>query len=249
VRESDARLNPAAVPESMPQSVEGPRPLPGAGLPAPAGASASADAEYLAFEDIFYDAAVVDEKMAGYIPRLTQVAKTLPPDLPFLDVGCGRGELLGHMREAGLACVGVETNALECEQLREQGFEVHNTDALSYLRGLKDSSLAGVTAIQVIEHLEPDYLLAMIEAMGAKVRAGGLVVIETPNSKCLSVHGTFYLDVSHRRLYPIETVAFHLARSGFGSLRSEYLMPCPVAYRVPDLPEANYTDYVLLANR
>jgi O-antigen chain-terminating methyltransferase len=243
VRETDARLNGAPMPGFM----IGEEIVTGADSVA-APSSGVADAEYLAFEDVFYDAAVVDSKMARYVPYLKEAADALP-GLPVLDLGCGRGEMLRNLAGAGVPCSGVEINTVEYEHLRDEGFDVSNTDALTYLLTLPDASLAGVTILHVIEHLEPEYLLRLINAMGAKIRPGGLAIVETPNPKCVSVHGNFYLDVSHVRPYPIETIGFYLGRARFRSLRNAFLMPCPIAYRVPDMPEANYTDYAIFASR
>jgi len=244
VRETSARLDPVAplqvmVSEDVPLTA-----------PAVAGSSNADPGEesYLAFENVFYDPAVVDEKMGLYVPYLAGDGGARP-DGDVVDLGCGRGELLRKLVAAGLDAVGVETNRLECDMLRADGFRVEDTDAVSYLEGRPDSSLAGAALIQVIEHVDPDYLLRLLALLGTKVSEGGAVVIETPNPACLAVHGNFYYDLTHRRLYPAATVRFHLARCGFRSCRTVHLMPCPEPYRVEGSPEANYTDYALIARR
>ena len=67
------------------------------------------------------------------------------------------------------------------EICRAQGLEAVEGDALGYLRSLPDESLGGLFAAQVAEHLEPDYLLALLEEAFAKLRPGSAIVLETIN--------------------------------------------------------------------
>src|SRR5204863_7761238 len=76
-----------------------------------------------------------------------------------LDVGCGRGEFLELMRERGVGARGIDVNGAMVEVCRGKGLQAETADALTYLRGLPDASLGGLFAAQVVEHLEPRYLM------------------------------------------------------------------------------------------
>ena len=209
----------------------------------------SADAMYLAFENEFYDSEYVAAKQEAYIPVLRQILdlKALPRPRA-LDVGCGRGEFLSLLTDAGFDCVGIEPNAVEQQHLAQAGFDVRLAQANEFLESVPDGAFSLIVALQVVEHLDPDYLTRFISLVGKKLLAGGVALLETQNPKCIMVPGNFWADVTHRRLYPVETVSFMAAQlGGFTSFRTLYSSPCPAPYRLGDCLEANYLDYGLIA--
>src|SRR5438874_1855074 len=70
-----------------------------------------------------------------------------------IDVGCGRGEWLELMRDAGIRAVGVDENALVVDQCTELGLDAVHGDAISYLAHVPEQTAAAITAFHVIEHL------------------------------------------------------------------------------------------------
>src|SRR4029453_12680547 len=84
----------------------------------------------------------------------------------------------------GIAARGIDANEEMAEVCRARGLDVRHGDALAYLSGLPDESLGGVVAAQVVEHLEPDYLVRLIETAHRKLRPGSRIVLETINAAC-----------------------------------------------------------------
>src|SRR5207244_4884653 len=62
---------------------------------------------------------------------------------PVLDVGCGRGEFLGLLREAGVEARGVDADADMVAYARGEGLDVGQAEALPYLRARPDGALGG----------------------------------------------------------------------------------------------------------
>jgi O-antigen chain-terminating methyltransferase len=143
-----------------------------------------------------------------------------------LDIGCGRGEFLGAARETGLQARGIDLNE-ECVALcRSKGLEAEVADLFQYLAALPDHSLGGVYCSQVVEHLPAARLPVMVQLLGKKVRAGGLVAFETPNPECLAIFAThFYIDPTHTRPVPAVLLRFYLEEAGFGNVEIERLAP------------------------
>ena len=101
-----------------------------------------------------------------------------------LDVGCGRGEFLELLRAKGISARGIDLNEEMAAVCRERGLDATAGDALSYLLAQPDGSLGGLFAAQVVEHLEPDYLMRFLEAAYHKLRPGSKIVLETINAAC-----------------------------------------------------------------
>jgi len=85
--------------------------------------------------------------------RLDRYLPDLRSSAPVLDLGCGRGELLLLLREAGVEATGVEGDAALAGGARRRGLEVIEGDVLEILRGLETDAWGAVTAIHLFEHL------------------------------------------------------------------------------------------------
>jgi O-antigen chain-terminating methyltransferase len=143
-----------------------------------------------------------------------------------LDLGCGRGEFLEVMKEAGIPARGVELSPELVAVCRAKDLAVEMADLLEYLPALPDESLDGVFSAHVIEHLPPERLPGLVRAAAAKLRRGGVVAFETPNPECLAIFAThFYLDPTHVRPVPHGLLNFYLEEAGFGRIELHRLAP------------------------
>ena len=147
---------------------------------------------------------------------------------PVLDVGCGRGEFLDLCREAGIEARGVDTDAGMVARCREAGLTVEQADALAALEATPDGSLGGIFCAQVIEHLVPETLIALVRLAYAKLRPGGILLCETPNPASLTVFsGAFYVDLTHVKPIHPEAARFLLEAAGFHAVELRYVNPVP----------------------
>ena len=112
------------------------------------------------------------------------------------------------------------------ETCRANGLDVTEADAVSYLNSQPDESLGGIFAAQVVEHLQPGYLLSFLELAFHKLRPGGRIVLETLNPACWVAFFESYLrDITH--VWPLhpETLQFLVVASGFTTADIEYRSP------------------------
>ena len=142
------------------------------------------------------------------------------------DLGCGRGEFLELMREAGVSARGIDASE-ECVALcRSKGLDAERADAFEYLAGLGGSVLDGIFCAQVVEHLPPARVPELIRLAAASLARGAVLVIETPNPECLAALAKhFYLDPTHERPVPAALLRFYMEECGFGGIEIHYLSP------------------------
>jgi O-antigen chain-terminating methyltransferase len=156
-----------------------------------------------------------------------------------LDIGCGRGEFLDLMREAGVPARGIDLSAESVELCRRKGLQAEVADLFTYLDGLADASLDGIFSAQVVEHLPPNRLPEMIRLAAQKLGRGGVIAIETPNPQCLAIFAThFYLDPTHARPIPDALLSFYMEENGIGHIemhsRSPAIESMPALASLPD---------------
>ena len=147
---------------------------------------------YLGFEDIFRGSEeFIRNRFRRYLPLLAGAE-------PVVDIGCGRGELLELIRDAGQTGIGVDRDEDMVTQCRQRGLHVTLSDGIEFLRAQADSSLGAITAFQVIEHLSYECTMAFFEASIAKLKPGGLLIVETVNPHSLEALKSFWVDLTHR---------------------------------------------------
>ena len=155
---------------------------------------------------------------------------------PVLDVGCGRGEFLELLRDAGVEASGVDADADMVAFCRGGGLHVAEGDALAHLEGLEDGVLGGIFCAHMVEHLNPATLVRFLELAATKLRAGGVFVAETPNPRTLVALQTFFADLTHVQPLHPETLAFLARQAGFRDVETRFLNPPPDQARLRPVP-------------
>lgn len=206
------------------------------------------DIFYLEFENIFRGSQdIIKERQKQYITHVKEVYRGSSfMNKYFFDIGCGRGEFLKLLRENKIVAKGLEINAVTQKCLKDDGFDVELGDANTALEKIPDGYLTGVSAFQVVEHLKPDYLKKFVELSYRKIDSGGLIILETVNSKCAFALSNFYLDITHVRPYPPEVLKFLLEWYGFADVKTVYSSPCPHAFMVKGASDHNYMDFAVI---
>ena len=203
-------------------------------IPSPAGGSRDPFApaldayKYVGFENEFRGPqSLVRERQESYLPYFDAVQGDV------LDVGCGRGEFIDLLNTRGISARGIDLNSAMVEVCRARGLHVERADAVGYLNALPDESLGGLFAAQVVEHLEPAYLLRFLELAAHKLRPGGPMVLETLNPACWTAFFESYIrDITHRWPLHPDTLRYFVLASGFATATIEWRSPVPVQDRL-----------------
>jgi SAM-dependent methyltransferase len=187
--------------------------------------------KYVGFEDQFRGSPQeIRERVAAYVPLFEGAGDVL-------DVGCGRGEFLDLLRERGISARGVDINDDMAAICRERGLDATSGDALRYLLAQRDASLGGLFAAQVVEHLEPDYLMRLLDVAYHKLRPGSRIILETINTACWYAFFASYLrDLTHVRPLHPETLQYLAVASGFQRVEIRYSAPFPDESKLQPIP-------------
>jgi SAM-dependent methyltransferase/glycosyltransferase involved in cell wall biosynthesis len=166
--------------------------------------------EYRSFEDIFRGS---EEYVRNRQREYTAIVGAREP---VLDFGCGRGEFLDLLRDAGLKYIGVDSDPGMVARCHEKGhLQVVHGDGLEYLKDAPDGSLGAIFSAQVIEHLTEKELRELLALARIKLAPDGILIAETVNPHSPPALKIFWVDLTHQQpIFP--EVALELCReAGF----------------------------------
>jgi len=204
------------------------------GVPPPATVAtqpaAAAVPDYFAFESRMRGSVEsIRERQRRYLDDLRQNA-------PVLDIGCGRGELLGLLREAGVEARGIDADADMVAYARGDGLEVEQADLVTYLEAAADGSLGAIFMGQVVEHLPAPTLVRALRLAGAKLRPGGVLIAETINPLSPIALRNYFADLTHAQPLVPETLELLARQSGFAETEIRFLNEPAERLTEPDDP-------------
>jgi SAM-dependent methyltransferase len=184
------------------------------------------DEFYVTLESVFRGSeAVIYDRLKVYLPYLEKFGLRPQVDL-LIDLGCGRGEWLSLLQTHNYRCRGIDLNSKMLAHCQQQGLDVVEMDALSYLKTLPDQSVAAITGFHIIEHIPFIQLLHLLREVKRVLQPGGFTIFETPNPHNVLV-GTnnFYIDPTHLNPLPSGLVDLLHRHVGFASTEVLNLHP------------------------
>jgi O-antigen chain-terminating methyltransferase len=137
------------------------------------------------------------------------------------------------LREAGVEAAGVERDPALVQAARRRGLELFEGDATSILRDQPEDRWGAVTAIHLLEHLQPQQVLALLAEVRRVLRPGGLLLAECPNPLTLRVGAAeYWADPTHARPLLPRTAELYLNATGLRVDGVEFLHPFPDEQRL-----------------
>ena len=186
--------------------------------------------DYFAFESRMRGSVdAIRERQRPYVEDFRESA-------PVLDIGCGRGELLGLLREAGVDARGIDADADMVAYARGDGLDVEQADLVEHLEKLDEGSLGGIFMGQVVEHLPAPTLLLALTLAAAKLRSGGLLVAETINPLSPLALRSYFADLTHAQPLVPETLELLARQAGFAETEVRFLNEPAERLTEPDDP-------------
>ncbi len=223
--------------------------------------ASGANINYAEFEDYFRgDSDEVEQSQRRYLSLFPPASE--PGRI--VDVGCGRGEMLALLKQAGHDVMGVDLDLGMVEICKERGLPAVVDDGIHFLSQTEHDSLKGIFCAQVVEHLITPEMEQLVVLALQSLRIGGVLVIETINPRSSFALGNhFYADTSHVRPVHPETLRFICEQIGFRTVQLEERSPHPALALASGLPEGSvgeavgallgsvfgYQDYVIVATK
>jgi O-antigen chain-terminating methyltransferase len=153
-------------------------------------------------------------RMARYFDKCSNI----------LDLGCGKGEFLKALSDAGKAGFGIDSFEEAIQHCRSKNLRAENWEVRDYLL-CKENNLEkfdGVYCAHLIEHLTPENVFELFALLFDSTKPGTKFIFVTPNFDDLAVSGSiFWMDLTHVRPYPGLLVQRMLESVGFRETSSK----------------------------
>lgn len=196
-----------------------------------------------------------DEALALYAEDDTRRAQQfydLISGKDVLDVGCGTGGFMDHIRSSAKSVAGVEPQQYVRTELQKLGYEMYRLPG-----DVPRTSADVATLFHVLEHItEP--LKTLKEVLGL-LRPGGTVVIEVPHARDvllqLEAFKAFTLWSEHLVLHTKDSLRVYLEKAGFSDIKVEGFQRYPlgnhVGWLVDNKPggQKKYPEFTELSKR
>lgn len=158
------------------------------------------------------------------------IVRHLPPDrtIDILDLGCGHGDLIEVLRDAGYRSIcGVDGSPEQVELAHWMGRpEVEQGNLFAYLAD-HPSTFDAIVAVDVLEHFRKDEVLEVLDAVHLALRSGGRIVVRTPNGSGPFAGRTRYWDFTHEVAFTLTSMTQVLRATGFEEIRVLPSEPAP----------------------
>ncbi|MBN1355871.1 class I SAM-dependent methyltransferase [bacterium] len=173
----------------------------------------------------------IRRKQAEYIDRFRN-------HVPVLDIGCGRGEFLELLKDAGLPAKGVDASPEMAGVCLEKGLDVKLGDAVKSLVDFRSGTWGGIFAAQLVEHFPRGVLREWFTEVFRVLKPGGIVCLETINAASpYALFNHYFRDPTHQLPLHPETYVFLLEIHGFENVRLEYRSSVLSPGDTPDFQE------------
>jgi ubiquinone/menaquinone biosynthesis C-methylase UbiE len=200
------------------------------------------DTDYFLFEERFRGSCmVIKQRQLAFLPYFENCSHVL-------DIGSGRGEFLEILRDHNIVGIGVDIDSDMVSYCRSRQLDVKQADAISFLEKLEDKSLDGIFIDQVVEHLDPEYLIRMLALCYQKLKFGYYLVVETVNPLSFVSFVNFYVDMTHKRPVHPETLQYLFNASGFRECDKKFFSPVSDESRLKKISNISTLDDTVQKN-
>lgn len=167
---------------------------------------------------------VIRERLNLYLTTLADNKIGLKEAI--LDCGCGRGDFLNLLSDAGYKnLTGVDINSLSLGSVKNNSTKTVKADVNKYLY-VADKTYKCITAFHLIEHMTFAELFDFLVLCRERLSPNGLLILETPNCDNLLVSAkTFNYDHTHKQKVTALFITNLLSYIGFKDIKTQNIHP------------------------
>lgn len=135
---------------------------------------------------------------------------------PVLDIGCGKGYMIGALQQEGFSAVlGIDSDEGQVQSAQKQGLSVSLVDNTIEWLQKRERHFKVILCFDVIEHIpiaqQVDFVTAIYRALGEN----GMLLCTVPNANSTFAARQRYIDYTHYTAFTEPSLDFLLYHGGF----------------------------------
>jgi 2-polyprenyl-3-methyl-5-hydroxy-6-metoxy-1,4-benzoquinol methylase len=160
---------------------------------------------------------------------IRQIRQYLPSGCSVLDYGCGPGNLIKPLLDAGFTVAGLDSSPSARDAVRTRYSDHSRFTGVYSQKEIDQSGLKfdAIIVAEVIEHLYDDQLDGLLMTLKTLSHEGTHIVFTTPNEERLEdsyilcpVSGELFHRWQHVRNWSANSVSAYLANRGYGAIKT-----------------------------
>jgi SAM-dependent methyltransferase len=158
---------------------------------------------------------------AAFLNHLISAHMPSEREVRVLDLACGSGALLYFLKLRGYSNVaGVDVSAEQVALAHSLGVaEVQCASLEAFLDGVPDGSVDAVFLLDILEHLTPEHLLALLGRVRRVLRSGGRCIVHVPNALGIFGMGVRFGDLTHELAFTADSARQMMSVAGFSDVQ------------------------------
>ncbi len=138
------------------------------------------------------------EQQKRYFIREFKSVMPIDKATAILDIGCGSGSFLAGLTELGYTnCRGIDLSSEQVEMAAKFGVRNVECEQAEDFLSRQQETFDVICAIDLIEHLSKDELVAFLKNARSALRPGGQVIFRTPNMDAPQASVFAFADFTH----------------------------------------------------
>lgn len=151
----------------------------------------------------------------------------LPKSAAILDLGCGDGALLSHLKASGFTnASGVDCSVEQVRAAVARGVSARQGDLFESLES-SPAAFDAILVIDVIEHMTKSELARLGRLLRSALKPGGRLIVQTPNGEGVGAGRIVYGDLTHETIFNESSMGQYLRAFGFTDIRFRETGPVP----------------------
>lgn len=146
--------------------------------------------------------ASISPEFRDYVRRTLYKILSKGVETKILEIGCGSGALVEVLNEyPNIRCEGVDISPEQIALGAKLDRSVRLGDALTELRTYPSFTYDAILALDVLEHLELEYLVDLLTESARVLKAGGCLIARVPNAESFAGVAIHFSDLTHERAF------------------------------------------------
>lgn len=151
----------------------------------------------------------------------------LPKSAVILDLGCGDGALLSHLKASGFTNArGVDGSAEQARAAIARGVSARQGDLFEALAAAP-AAFDAILVIDVIEHMTKSELARLGRLLRSALKPGGRLIVQTRNGEGVGAGRIVYGDLTYETIFNESSMGQYLRAFGFTDIQFRETGPVP----------------------